>query len=1556
MKKLNWVKPGGLISVVLALVVAVGLFSVGITAEVPVGTVEGYITMGKQNLGLPNADVVFYRRTQDGWEGQDSWRAETDEEGNFSLRGLPTGLYSASVYGKVHSIESQPLIVNEGQTARLDLVAPRSPDSLTLNAGSRVFKPSEEIVIRVNGSTMVDQLAIKVLKVQEESFTNNQNLQDFLYGVVTNRNRQLPERLASMRTVRDTSDELKTKDIEGVFVHETKLDSLAYGVYLIQTQVGDQSAFAWLTVTDIALITKTEPKSGQAFVCDIDTGEPVAGAEVSLAREGKQSLIGGTDADGLIKFAPIASDERMTLVSAKRGEARAYTWYYKPYSAGTKLTAHFVTDRPIYRPGDTAQFKATLRRGEPGEYTIPAGQSAEVRIYNPNGDVIKTVTGTVDEWGSVSGEVQLNSGDLQGSYSVEIESGGQTEYGNIALASYRKPHFEIKVTPKSEEVVRGDVLDFTIQCTSYTGEPIVGAKVQADLYKGYDYWSSPFDEDYYEYDDSGYGLEFDRQYEVVTDENGEATVRIDTRKVGGDGEYADFADTSYKLEANVSDEGGRYYSSEGLAAAKRGEFDLVANFDRYVANPGVGVELTIKESAISGKSAPAQAQVSFGREIYAKEGFTFAEEANRSIEFVNGSASVAFTPKKSGNYKATITAKDSKGNDVKSETYLWVTGSEEGAADRSISLALDKKEYEVGDTAQVVIRAGSIGGAIWFTAEGEGILQSKIVRLTGSEAVVEVPITEDFAPNFTVSVCRVADKEYTETQRGAKVGLDDRELTVTITPDRKEMHPGETVNVLVSTQDLAGKAVPADIALRVVDEGIYQIRDDNEDPLSTFYPRRWTTVATNYSFPSIYLDGEDKGGEDVSIRRDFADTAFWSATVRTDATGSVTVPVKVPDNLTTWRITGSAITQDTRVGKGVSSVVSMKELMLRMSLPQFLTQDDKQEVAFTITNSTDEVMSVAYELDTTGLTFEGEKRGTVSVPARSREVVTRQVQATAIGKATLKMVGRGGSFSDGLEMTVDVLPRTELRREYLAGAVDATKNYAASMNLDPKAVTGDLEITLAPSPFAAMEPMLDELIEYPYGCVEQTMSRFVPAVLIRKYWNDTGRPRADLNPKIDEATSRGFARLRELQRGDGGFGWFAYDLPDPRMMALVLDGLYRIRAAGVSGGDPIIDRTLTASTELLKNADISTPEKRMQFISLASAHARYQVNPSVLRVLDGPLDKLDEESLAHIALGYSSLKRVDASNATSYQSKGAAAWKALTAKGTITTLSASFGDARIDSVAIQAALVYDPQGDLSTKLVNQLINSRSPKGWGDTWRTSEALKAAVEYVQVKGFTPAVGATTAIVNGEVVGSVKWTGAGDAAQVISIPFGQLKTGGNQVEVRFAGTGQMQYAIELNQGVYAQSSQPQTSPPTFKIRREYLPMQARRLEDGSMRLLPANRASEEFKSGDVFRCRLTITTDSPLEYVAIEDPIPSNCRIVDADSPEPGFDWTNWWSNSTFGDSKASFFVSKMEKGEHVIEYAIRAEAPGTANALPAKAFPMYMRDVLASTGQNRAVIKE
>src|SRR5690606_29115906 len=132
--------------------------------------------------------------------------------------------------------------------------------------------------------------------------------------------------------------------------------------------------------------------------------------------------------------------------------------------------------------------------------------------------------------------------------------------------------------------------------------------------------------------------------------------------------------------------------------------------------------------------------------------------------------------------------------------------------------------------------------------------------------------------------------------------------------------------------------------------------------------------------------------------------------------------------------------------------------------------------------------------------------------------------------------------------------------------------------------------------------------------------------------------------------------------------------------------------------------------------------------------------------------------------------------------------------------------------------------------------------------------------------------------------------------------------------------------------------------------------KLENGMLTRMMAKKPTTVFNAGDTYRCRLTITSPGDMEYVAIEDPIPSNARIVDVDEADSYYDWEYWWARSSFFDDKATFFASHLSKGEHVIEYAIRAEVPGKATALPARAYPMYQFDVLARTGHLKFEVRK
>ena len=303
MKRLDLFKPGGILSGLFALIALLGIFSLGITAEVPNGSIRGTIVMPENEQPLPKADVILHRLTQDQFEGSEEWRAATDDQGQLSIPYLPAGLYQLSVYGKAHELQRK-VQVREGKRTELSLEATRTEPALNLNAGSRVFSPNEKITILADGNTVGENLQLRAFAIDESRLRPDVPLSDLLYAVTTDRNRFDPSRLTNQNAVIDRDEPLTTKDIEGVFVQSFEVGSLPEGIYLLQARTREVTDYVWLTVTKIALVTKSDNQGPQAYVCDIDTGEPIAGADVKTIKDNGPSSTVQTGPDGLAKLDP----------------------------------------------------------------------------------------------------------------------------------------------------------------------------------------------------------------------------------------------------------------------------------------------------------------------------------------------------------------------------------------------------------------------------------------------------------------------------------------------------------------------------------------------------------------------------------------------------------------------------------------------------------------------------------------------------------------------------------------------------------------------------------------------------------------------------------------------------------------------------------------------------------------------------------------------------------------------------------------------------------------------------------------------------------------------------------------------------------------------------------------------------------------------------------------------------------------------------------------------------------------------------------------------------
>lgn len=314
----------------------------------------------------------------------------------------------------------------------------------------------------------------------------------------------------------------------------------------------------------------------------------------------------------------------------------------------------------------------------------------------------------------------------------------------------------------------------------------------------------------------------------------------------------------------------------------------------------------------------------------------------------------------------------------------------------------------------------------------------------------------------------------------------------------------------------------------------------------------------------------------ATVRSSFADTAYWVASVDSDVDGLVDVRFKVPDNLTTWKIKAWALGDGSRVGSGSSDVISSKDLIIRPQTPRFFTELDRITVSAVVHNylETAKVTRVVLESEGGQLELPSNAEQTVTIPAGGEVRVDWNVAVVASGPTKIRMSALTDEESDATEYSVPVQVHGILKTESFTGLIRPADN-SASVRLSVPArrieELSRLEVHYSPTLAGAMVDALPYLLDYPYGCTEQTLNRFLPAVLTQRTLQRMGINLADVqkkrtnlnaqqlgdpaqraaqwkhydrNPVFDEVemnriVADGIRALTDMQLSDGGWGWFS---------------------------------------------------------------------------------------------------------------------------------------------------------------------------------------------------------------------------------------------------------------------------------------------------------------------------------------------------------------------------------------------------------------------------------
>lgn len=1539
------IRAGGSASLIALLVFCCFTLGYGVTEEAPVGSVKGRATMSESGKPLENATVILRPADQSSDDPLPTRSARTGPDGEFEIRGVASGMYDVEAYSRAHQLVREPVFVREAGPTELELALDPSAPFFSVYANQHVYLPGEAAFVQAHGFAPADDIRVVVYKVEFEAIEKAQGQVSSLMSPWGGSSRSDPTKLPGMKEYRRTRVQIVGRDGEGVFRQDVRIESLPEGVYYVRFLCDKGVANTGLFVSRIALVTKTAGADCLAYVTDLKTGAPIEGAQVYQVG----SAPVGTDTEGLARLKlTSAARSDATGVVARYGESRAVCspWVSNDEDASDMRIWH-VIDRPVYRPGDTVSYKGVVRRRVGSGYVPPGGVVANVTIRDPDGEVIERAALPVNAHGSFHGTFATSS-QLTGTYLLESVVGGARQVEWVEVASYRKPQFKITVRPLKPAFTGREPVRMKVKCEYYFGGPVVGASVQGSVYARPE-WANftPDDEEYG--DEEEYGTSYVGDYvgdvrEVQTDENGEVVVTWKPTGNERTDAWSMNLDRRITFEVFVS-EADQYFSGKGVALLTQGEYAMSLGSTSYVVAPGDKVPYTLEvwrngtDQPVSGRNV----RVEYGYEQYDRARKEYQYLRDGVIDLVTGPDGIAtfdVTPNRPGDMRIKAETRDTQGNVIQAQAWVWAfqgASQDLGGPAPDLQVVLDKKRYEAGDVAKAVVRTKDPGGFALVTVEADKVYFTQVAKLAGPATVVEIPVRPEYLPNVFVAVAYVRGKDLSTAERRLVLDPSICKMSIKVTPDREVVEPGDRVSYAIEARGPDGEPIETELALGVVDESVYAMREDTNDPLNAFFPKRWNGVLTNYSFPELYLDGGDKGPAEIEIRRDFRDTATWQPTVTTGKDGKANVTVDLPDNLGAWRATVSGVSDDGACGKARAQVVARKELMVRLGVPAIFTTGDEVDVTAIVNQFSGRGASVKVRLTAQSGSIEGDASRTLRVSDGGAGTVSWRVKAGSLGRMTLKAEAWiDGGPSDGVELAVPVRPHGRKVVQWEAHRIEGRKELRFSRL--PGASIGTVRMSFSPTLAGAALESVRELVDYPYGCVEQTMSRFMPAVIVSKTLRDLGRPDPELEARIAEVAAQSIARLKTMQHYDGGFGWWEQDDSAPWTTALVLEGLARSAQAGYDVPGPMRKSALAWAKQYLTRAP---NPKRLNHDDVYLAYAcllNGQADGVRERLLWFKQKDLGAESLAILVLTYDLLED---------SARRDAAYRDLMERAIEVGGGISWTDAwsRAPSRGLQAVLAIAPESPDVDRVVAALLRKRTAHEWTGTYETAQALIGIAEVLRRSGELDASYTATIKLDGQVVDQVE-VSRGNESPVRwtrDWALGDLAEGDHTLEVD-CGEGRGYVTLLVSQTPQAATLGRLVNGSGIKVERTFHSLEPTWLESGQQRLQASKKPMTRFRSGQPVRCRVEVETEAPWEYVIVEVPIPANLVCVESQQPET---WNWWWSAQTVLDDRIALFARRLDKGSSVFEFNLRAEAPGVAAALPVDVYDMYAPDRRGST---------
>ena len=1469
------------------------------------------------------------------------------------------------------------LLADNGRTLGEDL-------SVTVDLKDRrpglLFSPWQG-VMSPHGNLTLDLKAVNVQGIEFSAWRLHENN---LVAYLHERDQKATSRSILEKTIKL---DLQPNEPQKVAVALRGLLGEPLGVYRIAAAATNEcwiDDYAIVTVTDLAITAKRHRDGSLVWVTSLRTGQPVPSADVTALTYNNQTLASAqTDEYGIarLSFASNHPDGPLWIVTARKGDDLSFLqpddnqWVIddvdqsgRPHAKNYEVMLY--PERGVYRPGDTIHITGIIR-DDVG--AVPPPFPLALSVIRPDGRKVADLVASPSEKGQGFFHVAFvtRTDGQTGRFHFRASLPGSQEVLGSAQAlveAFVPVRMEVAARTTSERFGPNDTPSANVTARYLWGQPAAGLPVSVDgTLQGVAFESTA-------YPGFRFGV-YERSGSIplptITgklDDRGRSDVAIALPKSLAAGLFR------IDLAATVTEPGGRSVSGSACA--------LLDTLDRHIGLRLPGGELlsaneplSVEWVRLTGNGEPADpgdmtvrlVRVQYdtvlkkvnGNWVWRSHERVSDVEAGRAVSASGFKGSFQTTCPEAGMYRLTLTDEHTRSA---SQLEFYASDGAFGPQNvpmnrpERLEIALDRERYLPGHTAKVLVRS-PLNGTLLLTLETDRILAWHVAQVTGNTAELDVALPGDLRGGAFLAgtVVRPVDPDEESWLPHRAMGLARvlvdhcaGRLPVTIAAPARAK-PGSSVPVTVETGATLDPEHPTLVHVWAVDEGIL-LADAyrTPDPQHFFLAPRSPGVSTADLFYRLLPDhkrptsmtriGADGGEFDLDeLRRNPVPAkrrqaaVVWHEAVPVGDDGQVTVTMELPDLITEVRLMAVAVDHD-RYGQAEHSLTLTTPLIVEASWPRFVAPGDRFEVPVKLFNTTFRPLTVRAAPTCSGPIeiSPHPDLARIEIPPGKTATCWLKAAATGVGAVNVRLEA---TELDGAENPLTahstagftVRPASPPHSEVATLAVPAGQDLTIPIPDSFLAGTVRMTVDVGARPTVHLGPALEDLIDYPYGCVEQTTSLllsllYAPEVL------GAGRGEA-----IASMIRAGIARLWSMQTRSGGLGYWPGDpYPCEWGTAYAASCLVEAGNAGYEV-DPQFAADLVKYLESrLPATDEDAPDVNTKALICRVMSAFAHPPHGWMARLAEEEERLDLAGRAHLACAYLAAGRRDrAAEILPHELPSVAVRTSSTGRLT--------SQVRQEGVWLSALLDIDPENPGVPLLAARLDKARCKGRWAGTLENAAAIAALARYQAITDADPA----------DFRGAIEVPGHEpvrfDHAEPVSHTFARV-TG--PVVISSTGTGTV-YLTVSSEGL-AKDGLVKPYNRGLSVGRRWAGATGKPIDPASLRV------------GDLIRVEISLTCPDPagpVGNIAVVDALPGGMEVENprlATSARRGEPEGDTPDHVEFLDDRVVLFCS-AGTGKQIFRYALRATAAGDF-ALPAiQASCMYDPGVASLGTPGRVTIQ-